>query len=136
MVHHSDRGSVYASEDYSDGLTKIGAVQSMSRKGDCWDNAVAESFFATIKGQMIDHEDYPTRRAAIEAIADYIDGFYNPCRRHSALGYVSPIEYELRKPSPKPVLTIEQTLLCFFAPRLLQAGKRDRHVGSIGVGDS
>ena len=65
----------------------------MSRKGDCWDNAVAESFFATIKGEMIDHEDYPTRGAAIAAIADYIDGFYN--RRHSALHHVSPIEFEL-----------------------------------------
>ena len=62
---------------------------------DSWDNAVAESFFATIKGEMIDHEDYRTRSAAITAIADYIDGFYNPCRRHSALGYVSPIEFEL-----------------------------------------
>lgn len=95
MVHHSDRGSVYASVDYGDALTKLGAVKSMSRKGDCWDNAVAESFFATIKGEMIDHEDYLTRGAAIAAIADYIDGFYNPCRRHSALDYVSPIEFEL-----------------------------------------
>jgi transposase InsO family protein len=95
LVHHSDRGSVYASGDYGDALAKIGAVKSMSRKGDCWDNAVAESFFATIKGEMIDHEDYPTRGAAIAAIADYIDGFYNPSRRHSAIGYVSPIEFEL-----------------------------------------
>jgi putative transposase len=95
LVHHSDRGSVYASSDYGDGLTKIGAVKSMSRKGDCWDNAVAESFFATIKGEMIDHEDYQTRTAAIIAIADYIDCFYNPCRRHSAIDYLSPIEYEL-----------------------------------------
>ena len=95
LVHHSDRGSVYASGDYGDALTKIGATKSMSRKADCWDNAVAESFFATIKGEMIDHEDYQTRAAAIEAIADYIDGFYNSCRRHSTLGYVSPIEFEL-----------------------------------------
>lgn len=95
LIHHSDRGSVYASGDYGDALAKIGAVKSMSRKGDCWDNAVAESFFATIKGEMIDHEDYPTRGAAIAAIADYIDGFYNPSRRHSAIGYVSPIEFEL-----------------------------------------
>ena len=68
----------------------------MSRKGDCWDNAVAESFFATIKGEMIDHEDYATRTAAIDAIADYIDGFYNPRRRHSAINYLSPIEFELK----------------------------------------
>ena len=96
LVHHSDRGSVYASGDYGDALTSIGAVKSMSRKGDCWDNAVAESFFATIKGEMIDHEDYQTRAAAIAAIGNYIDGFYNPCRRHSSIGYVSPIEFELK----------------------------------------
>lgn len=96
LVHHSDRGSVYASGDYGDALASIGAVKSMSRKGDCWDNAVAESFFATIKGEMIDHEDYQTRAAAIAAIGDYVDGFYNPCRRHSSIGYVSPIEFELK----------------------------------------
>ena len=59
-------------------------------------NAVAESFFATIKGEMIDHEEYATRRSAIAAIADYIDEFYNPCRRHSALDYTSPIELEMK----------------------------------------
>jgi transposase InsO family protein len=96
LVHHSDRGSVYASADYGAALAKLAAIKSMSRKGDCWDNAVAESFFATIKGEMIDHADYLTRREAIAAIADYIDGFYNPCRRHSALDYVSPIEFELK----------------------------------------
>jgi len=67
----------------------------MSRKGDCWDNAVAESFFATIKGELIDRNDYLTRSAASDAIGDYIDGFYNLTRRHSALDYVSPIEFEL-----------------------------------------
>ena len=96
LVHHSDRGSVYASIDYGNALSTVGAVKSMSRKGDCWDNAVAESFFATIKGEMIDHEEYATRTAAIDAIADYIDGFYNPRRRHSAIGYLSPIEFELK----------------------------------------
>ena len=96
LVHHSGRGSVYASSEYGTGLMKIGAVKSMSRKGDCWDNAVAESFFATIKGEMIDHADYQTRNAAIVAIADYIDRFYNPCRRHSTLDYLSPIEFELK----------------------------------------
>jgi putative transposase len=101
VIHHSDRGSVYASADYGDALTKIGAVKSMSRKGDCWDNAVAESFFATIKGELIDHADYRTRGGAIASIADYIDNFYNPCRRHSALDYVSPIEFELKFMSAK-----------------------------------
>ena len=95
LIHHSDRGSVYASGGYGDALIAIGAVKSMSGKGDCWDNAVAESFFATIKGEMIDHEDFLTRAAAIAAIADYIDGFYNPRRRHSSIDYVSPIEFEL-----------------------------------------
>jgi transposase InsO family protein len=95
LVHHSDRGSVYASRDYGAALTSLAAVTSMSRKGDCWDNAVAESFFATIKGELIDYNDYLTRAAAIAAIGEYIDGFYNLTRRHSALDYVSPIEFEL-----------------------------------------
>ena len=86
---------MYASDDYGHALARFGAVKSMSRKGDCWDNAVAESFFATIKGEMIDHEDYLTRGAALAAIADYIDAFYNSRRRHSTIGYVSPIEFEL-----------------------------------------
>jgi transposase InsO family protein len=95
LVHHSDRGSPYASDDYRQGLARHGLVASMSRRGDCWDNAVAESFFATLKGELIDHEHYPTRTAAIASIGDYIDNFYNPVRRHSSLGYVSPIEFEL-----------------------------------------
>ncbi|MFI5297400.1 MAG: IS3 family transposase [Polyangiales bacterium] len=94
-VHHSDRGSVYASADYGHALAATGAVKSMSGKGDCWDNAVAESFFATIKGERLDHENYETRAEARAAIADFIDGFYNPVRRHSTIGYVSPIEFEL-----------------------------------------
>jgi putative transposase len=96
MVHHSDRGSTYASGAYRDALLGCGAVASMSRKGDCWDNAVAESFFATIKGEMIDHEDFQSRAEAVVAIADFIDGFYNVQRMHSAIGYMSPIEFELR----------------------------------------
>jgi transposase InsO family protein len=95
LIHHSDRGSVYASGDYGAALMNFAAIKSMSRKGDCWDNAVAESFFATIKGELIDCNDYLTRAAAIEAISEYIDGFYNLTRRHSALDYVSPIEFEL-----------------------------------------
>jgi transposase InsO family protein len=96
IIHHSDRGSVYASGDYSDALDALRATKSMSRKGDCWDNSVAESFFATIKGEMIDHEDYETRAQAIAAIDDYIEGFYNVTRLHSAIGYMSPIEFELK----------------------------------------
>jgi putative transposase len=95
LVHHSDRGSVYASNDYGSTLDALDAAKSMSRKGDCWDNAVAESFFATIKGELIDHETFVTRDEATSAIGDYIDNFYNPHRLHSSLGYVSPIQFEL-----------------------------------------
>jgi putative transposase len=97
LVHHSDRGSPYASDDYQAALRGHGVVASMSRKGDCWDNAVAESFFATLRAELLDHEHYATRRDALTAIADYIDGFYNPLRRHSSIGYVSPIEFELTR---------------------------------------
>ena len=96
LLHHSDRGSPYASDDYRRTLTAHGATASMSRRGDCWDNAVAESFFATLKGELIDHEVYATRAAAIASIGDYIDNFYNVQRRHSTIGYVSPIEFELK----------------------------------------
>jgi putative transposase len=96
LVHHSDRGSPYASEDYRKALRDRGITASMSRTGDCWDNAVAESFFATLKGELVDHERYATRAAAVASIGDYIERFYNPQRRHSHLGYVSPIEFELR----------------------------------------
>jgi putative transposase len=97
LLHHSDRGSPYASEDYRHMLRRHGIVASMSRTGDCWDNAVAESFFATLKGELVDHERYPTRAAATASIGDYIEGFYNPARRHSYLGYVSPVEFELKR---------------------------------------
>jgi putative transposase len=97
LVHHSDRGSPYASEDYRRALRRRGIVASMSRTGDCWDNAVAESFFATLKGELVDHERYPTRAAAHDSIGDYLERFYNPVRRHSYLGYVSPMEFELKR---------------------------------------
>lgn len=97
LVHHSDRGSPYASDDYQAALSERGLVASMSRKGDCWDNAVAESFFATLRAELLDHEHYATRSAAVTSIADYIDGFYNPVRRHSSIGYVSPMEFELKR---------------------------------------
>jgi transposase InsO family protein len=70
--------------------------RSMSRKGDCWDNAVAESFFATLRAELVDHERYATREAAMKSIGDYIDNFYNVQRRHSYLGYLNPMEFELR----------------------------------------
>jgi putative transposase len=96
LMHHSDRGSPYASEDYRHALRDRGITASMSRTGDCWDNAVAESFFASLKGELVDHERYATRAAAVASIGEYIESFYNTERRHSHLGYVSPIEFELR----------------------------------------
>jgi transposase InsO family protein len=96
LLHHSDRGSPYASADYRAALKGRGIIASMSRTGDCWDNSVAESFFATIKAELIDVERFATRAAADAAIADYIECFYNPQRRHSYLGFISPIEFELK----------------------------------------
>jgi putative transposase len=69
----------------------------MSRTGDCWDNAVAGSFFATLRAELVDHEHYATRAAATASIGDCLEGFYNPVRRHSYLGYVSPMEFELKR---------------------------------------
>jgi transposase InsO family protein len=94
LVHHSDRGSQYASSAFQKLLEAHGIQCSMSRKGDCWDNAMAESFFATIKKERIEHVHYRTREQARADVFDYVEMFYNPKRRHSALGYVSPDDYE------------------------------------------
>jgi len=96
LVHHTDRGSPYASGDYRGVLDVNSIVASMSRTGDCYDNAVAESFFATLKAEHVDHEDFATRDLGTASIGDYIENFYNCARRHSHVGYVSPIEFELR----------------------------------------
>jgi putative transposase len=101
LVHHSDRGSPYASAEYRAALSRSGIVASMSRKGDCWDNAVAESFFATLRAELVDHEQYATQQAAINSIAEYIENFYNIERRHSFLGHLNPIELELRSRFPQ-----------------------------------
>jgi transposase InsO family protein len=97
LLHHSDRGSQYTCGDYRDVLDEHGVLCSMSRKGDCWDNAVAESFFKTLKVERVNDRDYWTREEAQSDIIDYIERFYNRKRRHSYLGYVSPVEYELLK---------------------------------------
>jgi putative transposase len=94
LVHHSDRGCQYASELYRSELDARGIVCSMSRLGDCWDNAVAESFFATLKTELIYRRPWPTKAEAKAAIHDYIGAFFNPHRRHSSLGYVSPMDFE------------------------------------------
>jgi putative transposase len=97
LIHHSDRGSQYAADDYQRRLVKAGARSSMSRKGDCWDNAPIESFFSTLKKERIHRRKYWRRDEGTEDIGDYIDGFYNPRRRHSELGGVSPIQFEVTK---------------------------------------
>ena len=96
LLHHTDRGSPYASDDYRKALTSHGMIASMSRKGDCWDNAPSESFFATLRAELVDDERYPTLHVAETSIGDYIENFYNVERLHSTLDYVSPIEFELK----------------------------------------
>jgi putative transposase len=95
LVHHSDRGSTYASGDYRSALQAHGIECSMSRKGDCWDNAVAESFFASLKREVEEIENLESHAHANLVLADYIDKFYNLQRRHSTIGYRSPTEFEL-----------------------------------------
>lgn len=94
LIAHSDRGSQYASDAYRGLLEAHGAIASMSRKGDCWDNAVAESFFATLEFELVAKSDWHTREEARLAIFRYIETWYNRKRRHSTLGYVSPANYE------------------------------------------
>lgn len=94
LVAHSDRGSQYASEHYQRRLREERIACSMSRRGNCWDNAPMESFFASLKKELVHHEDYATREQARASIFEYIEAFYNRVRRHSSLGYVSPAEYE------------------------------------------
>ena len=94
LLHHSDRGSQYCSLAYRRLLAANGITCSMSRKGNCWDNAVMESFFATLKKELVHHERYQTREEARQSIFEYIEVFYNRSRRHSALGYISPEQFE------------------------------------------
>jgi transposase InsO family protein len=94
LVAHSDRGSQYASEHYQRLLAKHGITCSMSRRGDCWDNAPMESFFASLKKELVHGADFATPGEARAAVVEYIEVFYNTQRRHSSLGYVSPAEYE------------------------------------------
>ena len=94
LIHHSDRGSQYASRKYRKLLAKHGIVQSMSRRGNCYDNALAESFFGTLKTELVHRYAWPTRRRAAEAISKWIATYYNSQRGHSALGYRSPMAFE------------------------------------------
>ncbi len=94
VLHHSDRGSQYASRDYRDALSEAGFEVSMSRRGDCYDNAPVESFFATLKKELVAGEVFYSRRQAHHEIVDYIEAFYNCWRRHSSIGYLSPAAFE------------------------------------------
>ena len=94
LLHHSDRGVQYACHAYREFVERAGMIASMSRTGNCYDNALMESFFATLKGELVHHEHYATRAAARSSIFRYIEVFYNRRRRHSALGYKSPEEFE------------------------------------------
>jgi transposase InsO family protein len=94
LVHHSDRGVQYAALDYQRLLARHQIVPSMSRRANCYDNAVVESFFATLEWELIERSDWHTRAEARLAIFEYIECWYNPKRRHSSLGYLSPAEYE------------------------------------------
>jgi transposase InsO family protein len=96
VVFHSDRGCQYTSQDFADLARTNGVVLSVGRKGECWDNAVAESFFATIKRELIDTRAWPTRKGLRRQVFEYIEGWYNTRRLHSSLGYLSPAQYEAR----------------------------------------
>lgn len=93
-IVHSDRGSQYASHEFQDKLRSCGFVPSMSRKGNCWDNAVAESFFGTLKQELIYQKNFQTKEEAKQEIFQYIEVFYNRKRLHSTLGYLTPHEFE------------------------------------------
>lgn len=96
VIFHTDRGCQYTSRDFAELARANGVVLSVGRKGECWDNAVAESFFATIKRELIDTRAWPTRNGLQRAVFEYIEGWYNTRRLHSTLGYLSPAQYEAR----------------------------------------
>lgn len=97
VMHHSDRGSQYTSEQFQKLLGELGIICSMSRSGNCWDNSAMESFFSSMKTERTASKTYRTRDEARSDIFDYIERFYNPVRRHSTLGYISPLDYERRR---------------------------------------
>lgn len=94
LIHHSDRGSQYCAHEYWKLLEQFGIKASMSRKGNCYDNAPMESFWGTLKQELVHHRRYRTRQEAIQEITEYIEIFYNRQRRQARLGYMTPIAYE------------------------------------------
>ena len=99
LLHHSDRGSQYSSDQFQQLLAEHGVICSMSRSGNCWDNAAMESFFSTMKTERTSRKVYQTRDQARADVFDYIERFYNQRRRHSTLDYLSPLEYEQQRRS-------------------------------------
>jgi putative transposase len=97
LVHHSDQGMQYFSTRYRHAIEAIGAIPSMSRRGNCYDNAIIEPFWSTLKLDCLDGKTYPTRQEATLAIFAYLESFYNRSRRHSSLGYLSPAAFEMAK---------------------------------------
>lgn len=95
LLHHSDQGSQYTSEDFQRLLAAEGISCSMSRRGDCWDNSAVESFFASLKKERVNRKTYSTRDATRADVFDHIEAFYNSRRRHSTLGQVSPMDFEM-----------------------------------------
>jgi transposase InsO family protein len=98
-IHHTDRDCRYGSDDYLEALERLHARPSMSRKGDCWDNAVSESFFATLEKELLALQPLQSRRETRQQVADYIENYYNLIRLHSHLDYVSPIDFETNAPN-------------------------------------
>lgn len=107
LVHHSDRGTTSTALAFQALLRQAGITCSMGRPGTCLDNAVAETFFATLKVELIHRNPWPTRADVVQAIFDYVETWYNPHRRHGSLGYLSPVAFEASQPSapsaPKPM---------------------------------
>ena len=104
LIFHSDRGCQYTSAQHARLAERHGVRLSIGRRGQCWDNAVAESFSATLKTELLHRRAWPTHKAAHQATFEYIEGWYNTRRRHSSLGYLSPAAYDNRHPDPLPAL--------------------------------
>jgi len=102
LVHHSDQGSQFVSLAFGQKARDAGIAVSMGSKGDCYDNAVAESFFATLKKELVHRRSWPTRRELISEVFEFVEGFYNTTRRHSTLGYLSPAQFETDTTNTNP----------------------------------
>ena len=132
VLHHSDRGVQYACDEFQKLLGQHGITPSMSRTGNCYDNAVMESFFSALKRELTHHHSYPTQEAARQSLFEYIEVFYNRRRLHSALDYVSPAEYEIRQPrSNRATENASSTLKAARPQPPLPREARERPHGSL-----